>query len=271
MQSVKCFQCGLVGWAGAESCKGCGANLADRVIAPPPPLAPRDQFMTQREVKKGLAVFSLVLGVINLFTVGILGLGAVLGIIVAVVAMSRAKREPLVYGGQDLATAGLITSVLSLVIIVPIGIVAAIAVPNLLASRRAANEGATIATLRRIHSAEATYQATVGQGQFGTLEQLIENELVDPRVGSNVLYGYRFNVELTTGLDNEAGFEVSSVPDNYPNSGRRSFFVNETGVIRAADARGNPATAHDAALNYDRVSDFDPPSRRLGYQTQPAY
>jgi type II secretory pathway pseudopilin PulG len=227
--------------------------------------------MTQRDAKKGLAVFSLVLGVINLLTVGLLGVGAILGIILAVVAMNRAKRDPLVYGGKEMATAGLVTSVLSLVIIVPIGIIAAIAIPNLLASRRAANEGATIATLRRIHSAQATYQATVGQGQFGSLEQLIEQNLLDPRVGSDVLYGYRFNVELTRGLDNEAGFEVTSVPNSYPNSGRRSFFVNETGVIRAADARGDRATVHDPALDYDRVSDFDSPSRRSGYQPQPAY
>lgn len=270
MQSVKCFQCGFVGWAGVESCKSCGANLAQQVMAPAPaPL--RDQFMIQRDAKKGLAVFSLVLGVLNLFTVGFLGVGAILGIILAVVAMNRANREPLVYGGKELATAGLITSVLSLVIIVPIGIIAAIAIPNLLASRRAANEGATIATLRRIHSAQATYQATAGQGQFGTLEQLIEEDLLDPRIGSGVVYGYRFHVALTSGLDNEAGFEVTSVPNSYPNSGRRSFFVNETGVIRAADARGNPATVRDPALDFDRVSDFAPPSRRLGYQQQPAY
>jgi type II secretory pathway pseudopilin PulG len=267
MQSVKCFQCGFVAWAGAESCKSCGANLSERIVESPL----RNQFVVQRDLKKGLAVFSLVLGVLNLFTVGLLGVGAVLGIIVAVVAMNRAKSDPFVYGGKELATAGLITSILSLVIIVPVGIVAAIAIPNLLAARRAANEGATIATLRRIHSAEATYQATAGNGQFGTLEQLIENDLLDPKMGADVLSGYRYKIELTSGLDNEPGFEATSVPNSYPNSGRRSFFVNENGVIRAADARGGPATAHDPALNYDRVDPFEPPSRRLGYQQQPAY
>lgn len=267
MQSIKCSQCGLVGWAGAESCKSCGANLSERVNEAPV----RNQFMVQRDLKKGLAVFSLVLGVLNLFTVGLLGVGAILGIILAVVAMNRAKNDPFVYGGKELATAGLITSVLSLVIIVPVGIIAAIAIPNLLASRRAANEGATIATLRRIHSAQATYQATAGAGQFGTLEQLIENDLLDPRVGFDAVSGYRYKIELTTGFDNEPGFEATSVPNSYPNSGRRSFFVNENGVIHATDARGGPATAHDPALNFDRVDQFEPPSRRLGYQQQPAY
>ena len=268
MQSVKCLQCGFVGWGGAESCKMCGAVYVKKSSDD---ATFRDHYMVQRDLKKGLAVLSLVLGVINLFTVGLLGVGAILGIVLAVVAMNRAKRNPLVYGGKELATAGLITSVLSLVIVVPIGIVAAIAIPNLLASRRAANEAATIATLRRIYSAQATYQATVGEGKYGTLEQLAAESLIDPRVASGAHYGYRFNVEVTDGLDYEPGFEATGVPLNYPNSGRRSFFVNENGVIRAADSRGNPATEDDPALDFDRVEQDEPPPRRLGYQPQQAY
>lgn len=266
MQSVKCSQCGFVGWASGVSCKSCGANLSERISEPPV----RNQFIRQRDLKKGLAVFSLVLGVLNLFTIGLLGVGAVLGIIVAVIAMNRAKNDPFVYGGKELATAGLITSILSLLIIVPVGVIAAIAIPNLLAARRAANEGATIATLRTLHSAEATYQATAGAGQFGTLEQLIDSGLLDPRMGFDVVSGYRYRIELTTGLDNEPGFEATSVPNSYPNSGRRSFFVNEDGVIRATDARGGLATTHDPALS-DGLYEFEPASRRLGYQQQPAY
>lgn len=267
MHSIKCSQCGFVGWAGAESCKMCGTLLAQKGSQP----QMRDHFIVKRDLKKGLAVFSLVLGVINLLTIGLLGVGAILGIVLAVVAMNRVKRDPFVYGGKELATAGLVTSVLSLVMIVPIGIIAAIAIPNLLASRRAANEAGTIAVIRKIHSAQAIYQATEGAGQFGTLEQLAASNLIDPEVASGVRYGYRFNVELTNGLDYEPGFEITSVPVSYPNSGRRSFFLNETGVIHAADSRGNPATENDPALNFDRIEEFEPPARRMGYQSQPAY
>lgn len=227
--------------------------------------------MVERDLKKGLAVFSLVLGVINLFTVGLLGVGAILGIVLAVVAMNRVKRDPYVYGGKGLATAGLVTSILSLVIIVPIGVIAAIAIPNLLAARRAANEGATISMLRKIHAAEATYQATAGAGEFGTLEQLVAHELIAPEVASGSRYGYKFNVELSPGLDNVAGFEATAVPLSYPNSGRRSFYVSENGVIRAADNQGNLATRDDPALNFDRVDEFEPRTRRSGFQSQPTY
>ena len=267
MQSIKCSQCGFVGWSGTESCKSCGATLTPGISLP----QAHNHYMVQRDLKKGLAVFSLVLGVINLFTVGLLGVGAILGIVLAVVAMNRAKSDPDVYGGKELATAGLVTSVLSLVIIVPIGLVAAIAIPNLLAARRAANEGATIAVLRKIHSAEATYQATAGAGRFGTLDELAAHNLISPEVADGMHSGYLYQIELTENEDEELGFEVTSVPMSYPNSGRRSFFVNEVGVIRAADSQGQPATKYDPALNFDRADEFEPPSRRLGYQQQPAY
>ena len=53
-----------------------------------------------------------------------------------------------------------------LIVVVIIGIIAAIAIPNLLASRRSANEASAISTLRSYHGAQATYQATTGQGNF---------------------------------------------------------------------------------------------------------
>ena len=56
-----------------------------------------------------------------------------------------------------------------LIVVAIIGIIAAIAIPNLLASRRAANEGSAQSSLRTIHSSEATFQATVGNGAFGAI------------------------------------------------------------------------------------------------------
>ncbi len=51
-----------------------------------------------------------------------------------------------------------------LIVVAIIGIIAAIAIPNLLASRRAANEGSAQQSLRTMSSAEATYYATAGNG-----------------------------------------------------------------------------------------------------------
>ena len=54
-----------------------------------------------------------------------------------------------------------------LIVVVIIGIIAAIAIPNLLAARRSANEGSAVSSLRTIHGASATYQSTTGNGNYG--------------------------------------------------------------------------------------------------------
>src|SRR3954467_10466783 len=53
-----------------------------------------------------------------------------------------------------------------LIVVVIIGIIGAIAIPNLLAARRSANEGSAASALRTIHGANATYQATTGNGNY---------------------------------------------------------------------------------------------------------
>src|SRR5438477_16198 len=50
---------------------------------------------------------------------------------------------------------------------------------TLFRSRRAANEGSAQQTLRTIHSSEATYQATFGNGNFGTMAELRTGNLID--------------------------------------------------------------------------------------------
>ena len=160
--------------------------------------------------------------------------------------MNKARQNPDEYGGRGMATAGLVTSivsVLTIVIIVPIGMVAAIAVPNLLASRTAANEGSTIHALRMIHSAESTYQATSGNGAFGTLDQLAADGLIEPDLAAGRLHGYKFTVDIKrTGYNEPAGFQAVGVPLTYGSSGVRSFYIDESGVIRAGDNRGAEAT-----------------------------
>ena len=53
-----------------------------------------------------------------------------------------------------------------LIVVVVVGIIAAIAIPNLLASRRAANEGNAISDLRNYHSSQAIYASSLGLGSY---------------------------------------------------------------------------------------------------------
>ena len=84
-----------------------------------------------------------------------------------------------------------------LIVVAIIGIIAAIAIPNLLASRRAANEGSAQQSLRTMSSAEATYQATAGNGTYGSLADLGSQRLIDSVLagsGTTAKSGYLFTV-----------------------------------------------------------------------------
>ena len=166
------------------------------------------------------------------------------GIILSIIA-AQSQHYPQEYGGKGMATAGLVTSIISVTLIVPVALVAAIALPNALASRRIANEAATIAVLRRIASAEATYQSI--HGNYGDLDALAGEHLIESGITMGPRYGYRF---AAIERRNPARFEVTAVPESFGSSGTRSFFLDETGVIRAAAHHGSEATKVDPSLDY---------------------
>ena len=102
----------------------------------------------------------------------------------------------------------------------------------------AANETAAMARLRAIAAAEAQYQVDSG-GEYGRLDLLIQKRYVnDPANGK--LTGYRFDVQVRPG-----GFQITAVPEKFGITGTRSFYLDETNVIHAADKKGAPASASD--------------------------
>ena len=102
-----------------------------------------------------------------------------------------------------------------LIVVAIIGIVAAIAVPNLLSSKRAANEGSAISSMRTIHSCELTYQATTGVGDYGDLPALALVTLTDGVLGSGSKSGYNFVITPTPPGSVPALYYATAVP-NYP-------------------------------------------------------
>lgn len=130
-----------------------------------------------------------------------------------------------------------------LILLAFLAIVASIAVPNLYASRRAANEASAISGLRQIASAEMTYNAQVGEG-FADLDELTRRGLISKKVAARELNGYKFEVKVT-----DESFEVTATPVSYGSTGTRSFYISTEGVIRVADRRGLKARADDPPLN----------------------
>ena len=125
-----------------------------------------------------------------------------------------------------------------LIVVAIIGIIAAIAIPNLLASRRAANEGSAQQSLRTVSSAEATYQATAGNGSYGTMAQLFGQQLIDSVLNNGVKSGFNF----TTGAAPVASttvFVVAAAPvvsSGVTATGTREFCIDQTGVLTAKTA-----------------------------------
>lgn len=123
-----------------------------------------------------------------------------------------------------------------LIVVAIIGIIAAIAIPNLLASRRAANEGSAQSSLRTVFSAQATYQSTTGNGAFaGTLAVLQGVNLIDPVLGGGTKSGYAFAVVEQAGTGATAVFGVYGFPttdSGASQTGTRRFGLTEDGVLR---------------------------------------
>jgi|ERR1700754_2396912 len=131
-----------------------------------------------------------------------------------------------------------------LIVVAIIGIIAAIAIPNLLASRRAANEGSAQSSLRTLHSSQATYQATKGNGAFaGTLVDLGPvagggQNLIDSVLVTGTKSGYTFNLVGVQGTGATAEFNAWSVPvtkTGIAATGTRRFGISEEGVMRGDD------------------------------------
>jgi signal peptidase I len=73
----------------------------------------------QARPRTGLATISLALGLISLFTLGLVGIGAIASIISGAFAIAKFKRDPARYGGRNLALAGIILGGVSLLSTVP--------------------------------------------------------------------------------------------------------------------------------------------------------
>src|SRR5216684_5471337 len=101
------------------------------------------------------------------------------------------------------------------------------------------NEMMAESLLRMISSAEETYQATEGNGSYGSLDQLVKAKLVGPKEMFD-MYGYKF--EVTSSGDH---FEATATPVEYGKTGKRSFFVDQSGVVRGDDHNGGPANVMD--------------------------
>jgi type IV pilus assembly protein PilA len=182
---------------------------------------------------------------------------AVAAVVLGHISHSQIRKSAGRLKGRGLATAGLILGYMGIAIIPFILIIAAIAIPNLLRSKMAANEAAAVGSLRTINIACVVYSTNYGGfpasisalGGMGSgaapsasSAQLIDNAL-ERGMKEGFLYSYSAGDKDASG--NIIGYSVTANPMTAGVTGSRYFFTDQSGVIRAsttgpADANSPP-------------------------------
>jgi prepilin-type N-terminal cleavage/methylation domain len=143
-----------------------------------------------------------------------------------------------------------------LIVVAIILIIAAIAIPNLLRSRIAANEASAVGSIRSINTSQVTYSSTYPDAGFapalvnlgpisGTTPTSAAAGLLDGVLGCNSMpctkSGYKFTV-----AGGNTTYTVNAAPATPGQTGQRYFFSDASGVIRYNNAAA--ATGTDSPL-----------------------
>jgi type IV pilus assembly protein PilA len=131
-----------------------------------------------------------------------------------------------------------------LIVVAIILIIAAIAIPNLLRAKIAANEASAVGSMRTINTASVEYSTTYGGyptslasmgGPAGGSATSSSAELIDAVLAGGSKSGYSFS--YTTGSTDSSGnilaYTLTGVPTSVGTTGQRRFFTDQSGVIRA--------------------------------------
>jgi len=145
-----------------------------------------------------------------------------------------------------------------LIVVAIILIIAAIAIPNLLRARMAANEASAVSSIRTINTAEISYQSSYPQTGFSsTLGQLgpasagactaptaansclIDYSLATATTSANAKSGYYFTF---TSISSQTSYVVDAEPKKVNQTGIRGFCSSEDGVIHQNPTGGTAQT-----------------------------
>jgi len=131
-----------------------------------------------------------------------------------------------------------------LIVVAIILIIAAIAIPNLLRSKMAANEASAVGSLRTLNTACVTYStlyggfpaslAALGGEGTGTAPTSTAAELIDNVLqgGTKAGYNFTFSPGTADAANNIDYYVITANPVNPGTTGLRYFFTDQTGVVR---------------------------------------
>ena len=144
-----------------------------------------------------------------------------------------------------------------LIVVAIILIIAAIAIPNLLKSKMAANQSSAVASLRTINTCEVTYSSTYNQGFTSSLTQLgppagggaatsAAAGLIDSVLAAGAKSGYTFTYTAAAAVNGSTPtYTANGDPQTAGTTGQNHYFTDDSNVIRqnstaAASAADSP-------------------------------
>jgi type IV pilus assembly protein PilA len=142
-----------------------------------------------------------------------------------------------------------------LIVVAIILIIAAIAIPNLLRSKMAANESSAVGSMRTLNTASVTYNTSYGGypasmavlgpiAAGGTASSTLA-DLIDSVLASGIKSGYTFawTAGSTDANGNILSYNITASPSSPGVTGQRYFYTDQSGVIRADSAAAATATS----------------------------
>ena len=146
-----------------------------------------------------------------------------------------------------------------LIVVAIILVIVAIAIPNFMRSRMAANESATVQNMRAITTANVVYSTTYGIGYSSDLSALgpppgggavsqTNAGLIDDVLATGVKSGYAFSYSPAPAAINGLipAYQLTADPLTPGYTGTRHFFTDDSGVIR--QNLSNTATVNDVPI-----------------------
>jgi type IV pilus assembly protein PilA len=242
-----CSKCGATLAGDSRFCSQCGQAMD---TAPAAPMFAGSPLYSQGKAvaplpdapTSGKALASVVFGIIGLLLFPI----AVVAIILGHISRSEIQRSQGRIKGLGLSTAGLVMGYGAFAMIPVVLILAAIAIPNLLRARIAANEASAVAAIRTLNNAETSYLASFPDagytcqlanlgGSSGSAPSAEHAQLIDDTLASGQRAGYVFELRNCINSETEGHkYQVLASPVKHNSTGRRAFCSDESGVIRTA-------------------------------------
>jgi len=261
-----CANCNAANLDDAQFCQMCGRSLAAAEAEPlapsmlgqtgpqPPspisPAAPQPPGAPPPETS-GMAVGSLICGILFVFFPA-----AITAVVLGHISRSEIRRSAGRLKGDGMALAGLILGYVGISVI-PILIIAAIALPNLLRSRIVANEASAVGSLRALNTAAVTFSTQCGGYPVGKVltflgppaNGCVTADLIDSVLALGIKNGYVF---VAVGVDADGDgrgdtYTITATPSNVGTTGQRQFYTDQTGVIRVE--MNQPASADSPPIS----------------------